>query len=76
MGHLRENAPFLDGLPFFPLPEEMPKRSGTSEGVSFVDLPSEELDNRGVLFYGAAMANLASFESWLEVKLREAWDKE
>ncbi|RBR15926.1 uncharacterized protein FIESC28_07128 [Fusarium coffeatum] len=59
------------GLPFHPLPEEMPETQFNTQGQGLTDSPSVEADPKQQveMTYGAALATLSLIESFFELGL-------
>ncbi|KAI8722658.1 hypothetical protein NCS52_00410100 [Fusarium sp. LHS14.1] len=68
---LKENGALPTGLPFHPLPEEMPERQlRTPKNRDLTDSPEEEASKKEVdMTYGAALAVLSLIESFFELGL-------
>ncbi|CAG1962599.1 unnamed protein product [Fusarium graminearum] len=66
---LKRGGAMPTGLPFHPLPEEMPTTQlRTKKGASLTDNPKEEANDRPVdMTYGAALAVLSLIESFFEL---------
>ncbi|UZP40376.1 hypothetical protein NXS19_008192 [Fusarium pseudograminearum] len=66
---LKRGGAMPTGLPFHPLPEEMPTTQlRTKKGAPWTDNPTEEANDRLVdMTYGAALAVLSLIESFFEL---------
>lgn len=65
---LKKNGAMPNGLPFHPLPEEMPTAQYQTPGDTFfTDNPEDEATTEKEMTYGAALAMLSLMESFFEL---------
>ncbi|RGP72367.1 hypothetical protein FLONG3_6763 [Fusarium longipes] len=66
---LKRNGAMPAGLPFHPLPEEMPSTQIDTANKPLTDLPENEIKKGYEMSYGAALAVLSVIESFFELGL-------
>ncbi|KAM0343745.1 hypothetical protein ACHAPU_008171 [Fusarium lateritium] len=71
---LKRGGAMPTGLPFHPLPEEMPTTQKDTENKPLTDFPDDEAGKEFEMSYGAALAVLSVIESFFELGLDKSRD--